>query len=305
MNKDLEKDELLDINGLKDKIEQQPYIFKTLPLKYRANKEFCLFAISKLEINYMYISDELKEDMDLVTMALKKSPVVLKYCGENLKKNDQLFISALEKYSNEILYDPSYLNEDRKNSEEVIMFLAKQDISNLDFAGEKIKQNKEIVKKLIKISYKTYLYIENELKADEDIIDDTMLYLLKESDSPINKAVICQVVLENMPQTMIQSDCLLSSFFEKVKSFINIYDYVDTIPQSKIKVGFNNLLRNKLFESVYENYKERNFISHGKNFILNNDSFAVIVEDFYRTFNSYEIASKMNNSIVIKKNLKF
>ena len=113
-----------------------------------------------------FVSEELRDDMDLVKLAIAKDGYNLIYASERLKNNKDLMKEAVKKDS-DVLYE-FYANhpiQDRDFLKEMV----EVDSSALKYASQELKDDKEIALFALKKDGNAFAWISHRLQADPDI----------------------------------------------------------------------------------------------------------------------------------------
>ena len=136
-----------------------------------------LFAIEKDWRALEYAPDELKDDKEIITIAVKKYAV---NSGINLAfnfaspalKNDKAFVMELLQMGN--VYILKYVSDALKNDKEVVMKSLEFDGAVLEDASDALKNDKEVVMFAVQVEYygaDPALYFASEaLQNDKDVV---------------------------------------------------------------------------------------------------------------------------------------
>jgi hypothetical protein len=165
--------------------------------KFLADKEMVLIAMKKTSGRCSHIfekiSTALKNDDELVHMALKHCPECLIHLTEKYSDNKNLLlslkVSKLEGYSDRLRNDREvvlmtvkcdgtnlkYASKELQDDAEVVLAAVKNDGKALEFASLRLKNDKKIVKSAIKNECAAVYYLSDEARDNKDII----LYILE------------------------------------------------------------------------------------------------------------------------------
>lgn len=133
-----------------DIINYHPDSFVCVNQSLRNDKELVTMAVSRHAFNLMYTSDELKNDRDIVLIAVKNDPSSLEYASNNLKNDKEVVLSALTSHTGSSWYFQFAGNK------------LKQEVANedpVDYLEKEIL--KEKLKILLKEKLESFLPINN------------------------------------------------------------------------------------------------------------------------------------------------
>ena len=165
----------------------------------KSDKLFVKMALSHCSDYYKYISNELKEDNEIIDIAIKYGSIrnlkyitkkykedykfmkiyldaplyLIEYAGYNIKDNKEIVINIL----NEKPEYFQYISKRLRNNKEIIQ-LCIQKLKNTDCKSTNImkslssyyKDDKSIVIELLKIDGKQLEYVSNRLKKDNEVV---------------------------------------------------------------------------------------------------------------------------------------
>ena len=113
-----------------------------------------------------YISDELKDDREVVLAAVKKYGFNLTYASEELKKDREIVLEAVKNCG----YALKYVIEEFKNDREIILEAVKSYGTILEIVPEEFKKDREIVLEAVKNNGGALQYASEELKNDRELV---------------------------------------------------------------------------------------------------------------------------------------
>jgi hypothetical protein len=167
-------------------------VFKDLGMLAQSNKEIALLAISKKPESYLYVSEDLKNDIDIVKTAIKLDGSLFKFIPLSFKQNKEIFLLAIKQYALAIefateefknnlevakivlasKYDKtlSFFSDEIRDNKELVLFAVKNHASQLEFASKRLKMDYDLVKQAITQSGVTYRFIDENLKSDPYLI---------------------------------------------------------------------------------------------------------------------------------------
>ncbi|MDA8955590.1 DUF4116 domain-containing protein [Gammaproteobacteria bacterium] len=148
------------------------YVFSHVPEIFRADKNFIMESLkgSKALNGRLteFIPDEHRADREIMTMAMKKSGgMALEFASDELKNDIEFF---LESPSLEIAY--FYASESIKSQREILLKILEKEKGwrALQNAPKKLRSDKEIVLKAIKIEPVALTFADKKLHSDKDLI---------------------------------------------------------------------------------------------------------------------------------------
>lgn len=163
--------------------------FRDMPDWVRNNKDYALLAVATGG-NLQYVSENLKDDFDVVSKAIKNYPFAIQHASDRLKDNKEIGLIIAGSYGSafsdlsdnlknvpeivlqSLTNNPSiyiYLNDDFKNNREYAL-LASKSGSNLKSMPLKFQDDKEIVMNALKDSHYSFEYCSNRLREDIDVL---------------------------------------------------------------------------------------------------------------------------------------
>ena len=151
------------------------HILYYIPIEYKNDKEFMKFYINISGSNIRFASDELKNDEELVNIAINNSNnhEVLKYLDNTYKDNKEFIKNILNK---NIKFFEN-ISKRLQNDKEIIMLCIEklklsEDKTNyiLKYINEENKNDKDIVLSLVSMNGNDIKYVKTNLSLDKDIV---------------------------------------------------------------------------------------------------------------------------------------
>jgi hypothetical protein len=151
------------------------HVLNHIPIEYKNDKEFMTFYIKIHGSNIRFASDELKNDDELVNLAISDGDnyEVLKYLNDTYKDNEEFIKNILNK--NVKFFE--YISKRLQNKKEIIMLCIEklklsEDKTNyiLKFINEENKKDKYIVLPLVSMNGNDIKYVTTNLSLDKDIV---------------------------------------------------------------------------------------------------------------------------------------
>jgi hypothetical protein len=170
-------------------------ITKTLPEELRNNKQFVLKALDacsedaenylknfesnllsykkpiylfkSYNIIFASLSDQLKDDKDIVLKVVHRYGDAIKHASERLRDDREVVLKAVQNHHNEFLLQ--YVSERLRNDEEIILESINNSEYGIEHASEEIRDNKQIA--LIALKTKGYIFksLSERLRNDKEL----------------------------------------------------------------------------------------------------------------------------------------
>jgi hypothetical protein len=201
------------------------YAFENISENLRNDYEIVLEAIRNDGDNLMFASDNLKNNSEIVLEAIQNKFKSICYASDDLKNNPDFILSALEQNSNNLCALYFILNTVKENSliishitnffqndKKIILEIIKQDCSQLKYT----KNDKILILETVKQNGLLLKDVSENFKNDDDIILEAINqnYLaLRYVKNPI--------IFKNFNFNLIEKICIYC------KNNINIYTYQD------------------------------------------------------------------------------
>lgn len=256
LSEKINEDEDLLINLLPHLIKFEfdrmwPQFYET----YHTNREVVLHIVKHFGVALKKVSDDLKNDEEIVRIAVKNHAAAFEYASLQLRSNPQFFLSLMNTIDNKSLSIIScHLASSLKDDKVFMMQLIKKngfcyidvcselmydmellsaavvnasDASVLSAAPSSIKNNKDIMMQLIQINPNCYYFASAHLKDDYEII-----YLTLQRDINLYSQVSKKIQEEIGTHDPVQ---YLSAIVLKNKLEKDL-DKHDTVKTSRIKI---------------------------------------------------------------------
>lgn len=177
----LEKGVINSINEIKEKYRFHPeivvkaleidgYNLSRLSDEHRNNKELVKTAVKSNRRAFEYASDKLKLDKNFIAEVLELDGRVIEFISQELRDIKELAIISVSNRASAI----KFLNEKLKNDSEIIQNALDKGLHNdarvLKFLPSKFQDSKDIVLKILELNGFDLEYASNRLKNDKDCI---------------------------------------------------------------------------------------------------------------------------------------
>lgn len=160
--RDLPKEFQHDKNFLRRAIQIDPLAVLVMPKEYKDDDILMKLAVRRKPLAYNFISDRLKQDKYIVSLALADSdPNIWRAIPKNIQQ-DEAFLRPL------VLKNCGLLQHTHSHDIEVVLDCASRDPDVFKFAVPVIKNNKALLKELLRI--KPALLAASELNKDKDFV---------------------------------------------------------------------------------------------------------------------------------------
>lgn len=302
----------MNIETVKQLVKQKPSIFLQLPIHLRENKEVILEAIYHYGYLYSYITDtNLKNDLDIVSLAVKSYPLTLTYTSEAFQKeNIELLKDCIR--INSLFY--TYISPSMKNNIDIIITAIKSHSYIYKNIPESYRLDKKFSFLVLEINPYCYEYFSNIMKEDIDLARKILPkypfffpyigFKLKSNINFIYEIIdYCPYIYRYLYETQ-KKDIFLIQKVIKTTPFLYIY-----IP----KLIQNSLELNKII--LFSNYKtimfmdeklqmNRNLIKTCYNYTLDTNILNVLHSSLKDEFSSYINFKKFQISYTYNRNVK-
>lgn len=157
-----------DKNFVKETIKK---IDSYLKNKYKdvqnLDPEFIKYTENLIILNILKnVSEELKNDKEILLSAISITPEAIKEAGKELKNNRDFILEAI-KIDSFVLY---YVSSKFQNDKELVLEAVKQKSYVLVTASNKLKNDKEVVLEAVKQNGYALSYASEELKNDREVV---------------------------------------------------------------------------------------------------------------------------------------
>ena len=165
---DLKEDEELITLALQQ--PQEGSLIQFLPDNYRKNKEFIIPYIEKYGIQaYLYCDYNIKTDFDVITVAIRKNPWTYNFLMSSSRYSEthgrHFALLAVQNCGELIKKMPQYTEDI-----EIATIALNKDPKVIQWIGNKITSNKEIMLDVLRKDAAQFRYINEDLKSDIDIL---------------------------------------------------------------------------------------------------------------------------------------
>lgn len=146
-----------------------------------------------------YLSDELKDDYDVVLSALKENPSTFKYASERLRDNKELALISMKDFG----YSLEFASCRLKSDKEVVLTAVTRDGFALEYASDELKNDKDVVLRAIESGKFCYSDFGSTIKKDREICinaftkDQDLSTPLYELECDINEEFLCDALSRN------------------------------------------------------------------------------------------------------------
>lgn len=174
------------------KLKEDIALFKTLDKEFYKDKDICYYALTQdtklvkyvdesllddddfafsiLQLSSSHfnkLSERLQNDYDFILKLSENKINVLKHTGPAIRQDAKIMINYVKMLG--ITKALSYADEELKNNKEFVLYIA-QNTKNIDFIGDKLKQDDDFMKELIKIDLNYIKHASNNIKNDKNFL---------------------------------------------------------------------------------------------------------------------------------------
>lgn len=152
-----------DRNFLLDVVKTRGLCLKYFNLEFRDDEEIVSAAIISNRLAFAYVSDRLKNKLDIALIAVKSGDrQIYKYLGKKIRSERIIYETALTTGKS---FSLQYAPDDIKNDPKYIMAS-----ESLQFASDKFKDDDEFVIEMLKINPYNLQFVSNRLKNCESVV---------------------------------------------------------------------------------------------------------------------------------------
>ena len=200
------------------------------------DKEVMLIAVENNGFMLKYASDKLKDDKDIVLKAVNQNGLALIYASDRLKNDKEVVLKAIESNT----YAIEYASDELKKDKDIILKLIEKDGNGFVYPAyftDELKDDKEFMLKAIERNALLLIDASNRLKDDKDVVlkavNKNGSALIYDSDRLKNdKDVVLKAIESNVYAIEYASDELkkdkdiILKFIEKDANAYSYYMYI-------------------------------------------------------------------------------
>ncbi len=131
-----------------------------------SDKQFVITAVRMDGLVLMYVSDTLKDSIEVVTTAVRQNGRALAYASTRLRDDKDVVSTAVNNLGIALVY----ASKTMQNDPEVVTIAVQNYGSAIKYASEELRANKQIALTAIRNDTEAFQYISVELQNDPDII---------------------------------------------------------------------------------------------------------------------------------------
>lgn len=148
--------------------KKQPEEFTYIDKSLKNDRDFLLDIAKVNGLCLGYFAPKFKDDDEIVFAAVNSNRLALKYASERLRNNKQLVLLSLSQHDAQPLY---HIGKELQNDEEIFYTALKATPYGFSIAsaGDKIRDNREIMLEAIKRAGSNIKYASKRLKNDKEI----------------------------------------------------------------------------------------------------------------------------------------
>jgi uncharacterized protein (TIGR02145 family) len=169
----------ISIDNIKSAVKLNFELFKNLDDVYRNNREIIFEAIennSRGNQILKYISNDLRNDFEIVIKAVIKNGLELEFASNELKNDREVVFQAVKKYHLGNATPLKFASDKLRNDREIVLEAVKKNENGgvLEFASDELKNDREIVFEAVKKNHKGFptalKFASDELRNDREIV---------------------------------------------------------------------------------------------------------------------------------------
>ena len=172
-------------------IKNNPHKFYQIPEEWRDDFLIVANAIDMSPYNYKYISERLKHNIGIVARILLKNAFLFYLFPDEIRKNKEICLLAVRTNSFNVYFVPFELRDD----EDIFFELLKKNYyfaSYVNRISDRIRNDKNIMRKVAKINMNSFFLINSTLKEDAEFMKEILI----EYKFPLNK--LSKTMLKNL-----------------------------------------------------------------------------------------------------------
>ncbi|MBR0351026.1 MAG: DUF4116 domain-containing protein [Clostridia bacterium] len=155
----------IDYNSDLDQAKSYAVILNNLSDEFKNDSEVIETALNKCGLALKYLLEDNKKNEEYVKIAILQNGLALRYASEELKNNAEIVRIAVSQNGLAL----RYASEELKNNPEIVKIAVNQDGQALRFASEKLKNNKEIAQLAVEKNSLAIKSVGKELRNNYQI----------------------------------------------------------------------------------------------------------------------------------------
>lgn len=155
-----------DIDVAKAALKSNGYNLSHLTNRLKNNKELVLIAVNQVGMALQYASLELKNDKEVVEAAIENRPDAIDYVGSS-QLDRSLYLKYIEKSPSSIKKASDEIRDDK----EIALLLINSEPRFIEYLSPRLQDDKEIVKIAVKHHGHLLQYASSRLQDDDEIVN--------------------------------------------------------------------------------------------------------------------------------------
>jgi hypothetical protein len=142
--------------------------FEQLSERLKHNREFLITLIKNCsggEFVLKFVSEQFKNDRELVLIAVKKYGKVLEFASDTLKNDKEIVFEAMKKY-----YYFEFVSEELKNNKEFVLQVMDLNTFDFKYLSDGLQNDKDFIIKMANKKPSILNYVNDILQNDSDIL---------------------------------------------------------------------------------------------------------------------------------------
>jgi hypothetical protein len=139
--------------------------------KYKNNKDLVLTAVKNCGYALKYASEKLRNDIDIIIESINGGANnVFFFLGDKIKRNKKIILRIINKIKNNNIVFLKYCNEEIKDDEEIVLRLVTINCKEFEYASERIKNDRNFILELIENNPNIIRVLNAKFKNDKEIV---------------------------------------------------------------------------------------------------------------------------------------
>lgn len=142
--------------------------FQQLSERLKHNREFLITLIENCsggEFVLKFVSEQFKNDRELVLIAVKKYGKVLEFASDTLKNDKEIVFEAMKKY-----YYFEFVSKELKNNKEFVLQVMDLNTFAFKYLSDELQNDKDFIIKMVNKKPSILNYVNDILQNDPDIL---------------------------------------------------------------------------------------------------------------------------------------
>lgn len=148
-------------------------VYQHLTQEARDDYDLVAKVVKQWGDNLQYVPEKYRDDYDIVLSAVKENGEMLEYASERLKSDPKIVKAAIRE-SWSAIYDAS---DEAKDNSDIMMYAIKKDPHYFDVASDRLKNDPKFVLGVLKLDVYALIYASSEIQKELENESDPITYL--------------------------------------------------------------------------------------------------------------------------------